>query len=183
LVDMFQEVVKVLEFVEEEDNDRTNWEQANGLLVYFQSFDFVFFLHLMLTVLIATNILSLALQQKDQDIVNAMSCVKSTRSHLVALRENGWDSMLCDVHAFCKKHDIFMLKMENVYVNPKKKRQNTGITNQHHYYIDCFSGVLDWLVQEFDSRFSETSSNFLVCHQLWIQEIHFMILIWRIWWA
>lgn len=65
LVDMFQAVVKVLEFVEEEDDDRTNREQTNGLLVYFQSFDFVFFLHLMLTILIATNTLSVALQQKD----------------------------------------------------------------------------------------------------------------------
>jgi hypothetical protein len=86
---MFQAVVKVLEFVEEEDNDRTNREQANGLLVYFQSFDIAFFLHLMLTILIAINTLSLALQRKDKDIVNAMSCVKSTKSHLVALRENG----------------------------------------------------------------------------------------------
>jgi hypothetical protein len=133
LVDMFQAVVKVLEFVEEEDNYRTNREEANGLLVYFQSFDFVFFLHLMFTILIATNTLSLALQWKDQDIVNAMSCVKSTRSHLVALRENGWDSVLCDVHAFCEKHDIVMLAMEDAHVNPKKKRQNTSITNQYHY--------------------------------------------------
>ena len=62
LVDMFQAVVKVLEHVEDEDTDGTNREQANGLLVYFQSFDFVFFLHLMLTVLIATNTLSTALQ-------------------------------------------------------------------------------------------------------------------------
>ncbi|XP_071677000.1 uncharacterized protein [Lolium perenne] len=162
LVDMFQAVVKVLEFVEEEDDDRTNREQANGLLVYFQSFDFVFFLHLMLTILIATNILSAALQRKDQDIVNAMSCVKSTRCHLVDLRENGWDSVLCDVHAFCEKHDIIMLEMEEAYINPKKKRQNTGITNQHHYQVDCFNGVIDWLVQEFDSRFSETSSNLLI---------------------
>jgi hypothetical protein len=52
--------------------------------------------------------------------------------------------------------------MEEAYINPKKKRQNTGITNQHHYQIDCFNGVLDWLVQEFDSRFNETSSNLLV---------------------
>jgi hypothetical protein len=162
LVDMFQAVVKVLEFVEEEDDDRTNREQANGLLVYFQSFDFVFFLHLMLTILIATNILSAALQRKDQDIVNAMSCVKSTRRHLVDLRENGWDSVLCDVHAFCEKHDIIMLEMEEAYINPKKKRQNTRITNQHHYQVDCFNGVIDWLVQEFDSRFSETSSNLLI---------------------
>lgn len=48
-------------FVEEVDTDRTNRDQALGLLVYFQSFDFVFHLQLMLTVLIVTNILSQAL--------------------------------------------------------------------------------------------------------------------------
>ena len=37
-----------------------------------------------------------------------------------------------------------------------------GITKKHHYQVDCFNGVIDWLVQEFDSRFSETSSNLLI---------------------
>ena len=90
LVDLFPTIVKVLKFVEEEDKDRTNRDQALGLLVYFQSFDFVFYLHLMLTILLVTNILSQALQRKDQDIVNAIKCVKSTRSHLVELRGHGW---------------------------------------------------------------------------------------------
>jgi hypothetical protein len=84
------------------------------------------------------------------------------RSHLVSLRENGWDSLLSDVHEFCEKHDIVMLEMEEAYVNPNKKWQKTGITNQHHYHVDCFNDVLDWLVQEFDNHFSETSSNLLV---------------------
>jgi hypothetical protein len=63
----------VLKFVEEEDKDRKNRDQALGLLVYFQSFDFVFCLQLMLTILLVTNILSQALQRKDQDIVNVSS--------------------------------------------------------------------------------------------------------------
>jgi hypothetical protein len=61
LIDLFRSVIKVLEYVGEEDSDRTNRDQTNGLLVYFQSFDFVFYLHLMLTVLTTTNTLSLAL--------------------------------------------------------------------------------------------------------------------------
>ncbi|XP_044407247.1 uncharacterized protein [Triticum aestivum] len=159
---MFRLVVKVLEFVEEEDTDRSNRDQANGLLVYFQSFDFVFYLHLMLTILTTTNTLSLALQRKDQDIVNAMKCVKSTRIVLNELRENEWESMLGEVHVFCETHDIVELDMEEAYVNPKKRRQVTGITNKHHYQVDCFNDVFDWLVQELDNRFSETSTNLLV---------------------
>ena len=73
LLDMFPTIVKVLEFVKKDDRDRTNRDQANGLLVYFQSFEFVFYLHLMSTILIITNTLSLALQRKDQDIVMLLS--------------------------------------------------------------------------------------------------------------
>jgi hypothetical protein len=162
LVDLFPTIIKVLKFVEEEDTDRTNRDQALGLLVYFQSFDFVFDLQLMLTILIVTNILSQALQRKDQDIVNAMKCVKSTRSQLVGLRENGWEPLLDEVFAFCEKHDLEKLEMEEAYINPKNKRKRTGITNKHHFQVDCFNDVLDWLVQELDGRFTETTSNLLV---------------------
>ena len=78
LVNLFQTIIKVLEYVEKEDKDG----KARGILVYFQSFEFVFYLHLMLTILTITNTLSMALQRKDQDIVNAVNCVRSTRNHL-----------------------------------------------------------------------------------------------------
>jgi hypothetical protein len=29
--------------------------------------------------------------------------------------------------------------------------------------VDCYNDVIDWIVQEIDSRFSETSSQLLVC--------------------
>jgi hypothetical protein len=58
--------------VEKDNRDWKNRDQASNLLVYFQSFDFVFYLHLLLTTLTIINTSSLALQCKDQDIVNAM---------------------------------------------------------------------------------------------------------------
>ncbi|XP_040381762.1 zinc finger MYM-type protein 1-like [Oryza brachyantha] len=126
LVDLFPTAMKVLEYVEEGDREDKNRSQAFGLQVYFQSFDFVFYLHLMLTVLTITNSLSLILQRKDQDIVNAVACK--------------WEKT----------------------VNPKKPRQRTGITNQHHYEVECFNDILDWLLQELDGRFNEKTSNLLV---------------------
>jgi hypothetical protein len=63
LIDLFPTVVKVLEYVEEEDRDGTNRRQACGLLVYFQSFDFVFYLQLMSTILI--RVLGLILNMVD----------------------------------------------------------------------------------------------------------------------
>ena len=51
LVDMFSTIIEVLKVVEKDDRDWKNRDQASNLLVYFQSFDFVFYLHLMLTTL------------------------------------------------------------------------------------------------------------------------------------
>ena len=123
----------------------------------------MFYLHLLLTTLTITNTLSLALQRKDQDIVNAMKCLKSTRLHLCNLRRDGWGNLLDEVNEFCEMHDIARLEMEDAYIDPKKSRKAYGITNKHHYEVDCFNEVIDWLVQELDSRFNETSSQLLVC--------------------
>jgi hypothetical protein len=109
--------------VEKDDKDWKNRDQASKLLVYFKSFDFVFYLHLMLTTLAATNTLSLALQCKDQDIVNAIGCVGSTRLHLDSLRRDGWDKLLDEVTEFCDKHEIDKLEMEDTYVNPQQPRK------------------------------------------------------------
>jgi hypothetical protein len=87
LVDMFPTVVKVLEILEKDKKDWKIRDQASNLLCYFQSFDFVFYLHLRLTILGITNTLSLALQRKDQDIVNAINCVRATKIQLVNLEE------------------------------------------------------------------------------------------------
>jgi len=107
--------------------------------------------------------LSLALQRKDQDIVNAMKCLKSTRLHLCNLRRDGWGNLLDEVNEFCEMHDIARLEMKDAYIDPKKYRKASGITNKHHYEVYCFNEVIDWLVQELDSRFNETSSQLLVC--------------------
>lgn len=44
---MFRSVVKGPEYVEEDGTDDYKRRQANGLLKYFQSFDFAFFLQMM----------------------------------------------------------------------------------------------------------------------------------------
>jgi hypothetical protein len=163
LVDMFPTIVKVLEILEKDEKDWKIRDQASNLLCYFQSFDFVFYLHLMLTILGITNTLSLALQQKDQGIVNAINCVRATKFQLDELRREKWGEILDDVHYFCDKNDICKLEMEDEYIDPKKRRHKSGITNQHYYEVDCFNDVIDWLLQELDSRFNETSSQLLVC--------------------
>ncbi|KAG2628472.1 hypothetical protein PVAP13_3KG389954 [Panicum virgatum] len=136
LVNMFPTIIEVLKVIEKDDKDRQNRDEASNLLIDFQSFDFVFYLYLLLTILSATNTLSLALQHKDPDIVNAIGY--------------GWDKLLDEVNGFCDLHEIDRVEMER-------------IRNKHHYAVDCFNDVIDWLVDELDSRFSEATSQLLIC--------------------
>ena len=151
LVELFSTVVEVLQFVEKDDKDWKNRDQASNLLIYFQSFDFVFYLHLLLTTLTITDTLSQALQRKDQDIVNAMKCLQATKLQLCNLRRDGWSKLLDEVNDFCEMHDIARLEMEDAYIYPKRSRKASGITNKHHYEVDCFNEIIDWLVQELNS--------------------------------
>jgi hypothetical protein len=95
--------------------------------------------------------------------VNAINCVRATKFQLDELRREKWGEILDNVHYFCDKNDICKLEMEDEYIDPKKRRHKSGITNQHYYEVDCFNDVIDWLLQELDSRFNETSSQLLVC--------------------
>ncbi|KAJ9557377.1 hypothetical protein OSB04_011991 [Centaurea solstitialis] len=141
LVDLFPSVIDVLAYVESACDKLISQRQARGLQVFFQSFDSVFYLHLMLHILGLTDTLSQALQRNDQDILNAISLVKSSKRELQQFRVDGFCRLLEKISSFCEKHDIEMINMEDVYVNPKNRRQKT----------------------EFGDRFDEVSSELLTC--------------------
>ncbi|XP_071712423.1 uncharacterized protein [Rutidosis leptorrhynchoides] len=160
LIDMYPSIIKVLEYVKEEGTNGSSQNQAHGLLKYLKSFDFVFYLHLMLRILGFTNILSQALQRKDQDILEAVSLVESTKERLQDLRITGFEQLLKKISSFCEKHDIEMLKMNVNCVN--SRRQRDKITNQHYYEVECFNTIVDMQIQEFSDRFSEASNELLI---------------------
>ena len=106
LVDLYEEVIDVLDYVEKMGEKDVQKRQANGLQIYFTSFDFVFYLHLMLHIFGLTESLTKALQRKDQDILNAISLVKSTKQQLQKFRLEGWAPLLEKIFSFCEKHGI-----------------------------------------------------------------------------
>jgi len=69
----------VLQYVEKEGPTDVKRRQARGLSDYMKNFDFVFNLKLMLLILGHANSLSLSLQWKDKDILEAMTEVKLTK--------------------------------------------------------------------------------------------------------
>ena len=89
LILMFSSIVDVLEIVVEDGISLEQRGEACGLLDSIHSFDFAFNLHLMKNILGITNELSLALQRREQDIVNAMTLVKVAKHRLQTMRDDG----------------------------------------------------------------------------------------------
>ena len=63
-----------------------------------------------------TNELSLTLQRKNQDIVNALDFVKIAKQRFQQMRDDGWDSFLKLVSSFCAKYDIEVPNMDGRYM-------------------------------------------------------------------
>nr|XP_023908720.1 zinc finger MYM-type protein 1-like [Quercus suber] len=62
------------------------------------------------------------------------------------------------------KHDIPILNMEEIFVVGVRPRHNAPqITNLHHYRVDLFFEVIDLQLQELNNRFSEVTTELLLC--------------------
>jgi hypothetical protein len=77
---MWDSVIEVLEIVKQ---DERNPSKVGGLVQIMESFSFVFIMNMMLQILCITNELSLILQRKDQNIVQAMSLVVDVKTRLI----------------------------------------------------------------------------------------------------
>ncbi|KAK9050926.1 hypothetical protein SSX86_027551 [Deinandra increscens subsp. villosa] len=163
LISLYPTVFEVLKYIETSASNDFHSTQAIGLQFYMKTFSFVFYLHLMKHILGITNTLCEALQRKDQDILNACELVKSTKKDLQDFRLEGFDSLLEDVTSFCDQHDIEVVKMEDEYVDTRSRRRKTNITNRQHYVVNNFNTVLDMQIQELGNRFSEVTTNLLMC--------------------
>ena len=163
VVECFSSIVKVLECVEKDGTDDSKRRQAYGLLSYVDSFDFVFYLQVMVHLLGVTNSLSFALQNRDQYILNAMSLVASTKRQLQKFRDDGWNALMLKVSSFSKKHGIEELDMKEDFLDTRRRRKKTGVTNDHHYKVNFLYTILDLQLQEFNDRFNEMNTELLIC--------------------
>ncbi|TVU51341.1 hypothetical protein EJB05_02760, partial [Eragrostis curvula] len=119
---------------------------------------------LMLKVLRITNELSLLLQRKDQNIVQAMSLLVDVKARLVTLRNEGWEPLFEDVKSFCVAKQIPIPNMDEPIPRWGRSRLDGNlITQEHHYRVDTFFAALDAIITELDHRFNEVSSELLVC--------------------
>ncbi|XP_039143952.1 zinc finger MYM-type protein 1-like [Dioscorea cayenensis subsp. rotundata] len=162
-----EKLEKVLEVLENVCNDGNVAEQrgiASGLIQRMESFEFIFILHMMIKVLGLTNDLSNALQQKDQNIVNAMGLIVTVKELMQDLRENGWGIFLEEVKSFFVAMSVSVPNMEDsIPVRGRSRRGGQLVTYYHHYHAEIFIAVIDLLTTEMNNQFSETSTELLRC--------------------
>ncbi|RWR86299.1 Dimer_Tnp_hAT domain-containing protein/DUF4371 domain-containing protein [Cinnamomum micranthum f. kanehirae] len=159
---MFSSVVDVLEIISN-NNMSEHKGSATNLLSVLDDFDFAFKLHLMRDILGITNDLSKLLQQKDQNIINAMELVRVSKQRLQTMGDNGWDSLLFEVHSFCEKYEIIIPNMNDMFVGRKRSRRKAELTNFHHFRVDIFYATIDLQLQELNRRFNVVNTELLLC--------------------
>ncbi|XP_052619650.1 uncharacterized protein LOC111918703 [Lactuca sativa] len=159
LMKLFADVLVVLDFVKEEGGSLANRQQASGILAYFKSYEFMFYLHMMYDILHLTGTLSKQLQRKDLDILEAASMVRGTMEALQSFRNIGFASILPKVSSFCETHEIDTLDMEELYIGARNRRITK--TNRFHFEVEIFNTVVDMQLTEYRDRFSETSTQLL----------------------
>ncbi|GJZ64844.1 zinc finger MYM-type protein 1-like protein [Tanacetum coccineum] len=155
LIRMYNPTCTVLEKIKKDGSNYKTRGGASSALKKLTSFDFVFILHLMKTILGHADVLCKALQQKDQEVVSAIKMVSHTRKLIQTLRDDKWDSFLDDVVAFCKKHGIRIPNFSAHYFEGRNVRNQDNATNEHHYHFDIYNETIDFQLRELDSRFSE----------------------------
>ena len=148
---MWDSVIEVLMIVQ---GDSRNPSKAGGYVQIMESFSFVLVMKMMLQVLCITNELSLVLQRKDQNIVQAMSLIVDVKARLMGLRNNGWEPLFEEVKTFCEEKEILIPNMEEMIPRWGRTRREKGtlITQDHYYRVDTFLCAIDAIITEMDHR-------------------------------
>ncbi|KAG2570828.1 hypothetical protein PVAP13_7KG034218 [Panicum virgatum] len=159
-------MIEALKLGEIESGQGLNQEMGLARPV-FNSFEFVFLLHLMNEIFGYTNDLCNALQKREQDIVNAMDLLEFTKVELDVLRKDaGWEEFLKNVTSFCEKHKVKVVDMDGKYIPIQRSAKfYRGATNYHRFHADMFLGVIDRLLVELNNRFDEVNTELLRCMQ------------------
>jgi hypothetical protein len=108
-----------------------------------------------------TNVLCQALQQKFQDILNAIHLVSNAKKLIQKLRDDGWDNLLENIVSFSKKSEINISDLSARYIQGRGRNQKNHITMEYLYHFDIFNTTIDFQLQNLDSRFGEKEKEFL----------------------
>ncbi|XP_073312542.1 uncharacterized protein [Primulina huaijiensis] len=129
--------------------------------------DFIFILLLMHRVLETSDMLCHALQRKNQDILNAMSLVTTSKLLFQKMRDDEWEDFLWSVNNFCDSHDIVVPDLTDRYVEGTKRscQQKNHFTVEEYYHFHVFNVVIDKKLMKLNTHFTEQSIELLTLYE------------------
>jgi hypothetical protein len=77
------------------------------------------------------------------------------------LRDDGWDNLLENIVSFSNKSEIDIPDLSARYIENRGHNQKNHITMEHHYYFDIFNTIINFQLQELDSRFGKKAIKLL----------------------
>lgn len=159
---LFGLIMDVLDAIVVDAHSLDERAKAMGYLRTCQTFKVAFMLHLMRDVLEITDELSKSLQKKEHDIANAMLFLEKAKTMLQKLRDNGWESLIDKVSAFCTMYDILIPNFDEPYVDSGRSRCRPAYCNVlHHYRVKVLYKIVDWQLQELKGRFDKMTIDLL----------------------
>ncbi|XP_071719297.1 uncharacterized protein [Rutidosis leptorrhynchoides] len=162
LIDMYDATFVVLRSIVK-DGCLSQRGDADAAYVYMKSFEFVIILHLIKEIMGMTNTLSQALQNKTQDIGNAIDLVSATKESLNNFRNSGWNNFLEQAIIFSKKHQVDIPDFKAPYKSTRyrPRGQDNQVSVEHYYRVDIFICTLDKQLHEMESRFNDHAMELL----------------------
>ena len=91
-----------------------------------------------------TDYLCQDLQQKSQDILNAMRLVSNTKALLQKLRNEDWDNFLEKIVSLSNKFEVDIPDLGARYSKGRGRLQRDHITVEHHYHFYIFNATIDF---------------------------------------
>ena len=86
------------------------------------------------------------------------------KERLQDTRHNGSEPFFKRVKSFCDKNQIKVPNMDKeVNARGTSARRRQKVTNMHFYHVEIFLAAIDAILTEMNHRFSEVSSELLVC--------------------
>ena len=80
------------------------------------------------------------------------------------MRESGWENLFDEVRQFCEAKGIPDPNMsDEIPVRGRSRRDGFTITNLHYYRAEIFYVVVDKICAEMNHRFSEATTELLIC--------------------
>jgi hypothetical protein len=167
MIVMLSTIPDVLTDVGNDPSYKDDWIRIYYVLEAFESFEFVFFAHLMVVILGYRNGLSQCLRKREQDILNAIRLVIGAKDKIQQLRSYDWDKFLGRVTLFCEEHGVKVTSLDDSYVpygksakyaRVKKNKQIMTTLDEKYILVSSikFSQVLN-------NRFDEVNMDLLSC--------------------